>query len=366
MTDTYHQLPVQWAKEAIKAAQDRPTPRPHLGASQIGNECRADLWHGWRWNVKAEFDAETHLRFLDGHRSEDVMADYLRKAGVKLSTGTANGDQHRVSMFGGHFAGSLDGIILGGVPWHHDKDERSVWEHKAVNEKKFKKLIELDQKKGLDALVEWDEVYYAQGQIYMLLKGINTHWLTCSTPGCRDFTAVMTKLNRDYAQAMLAKAENIITSFNIPPRAFAKPDFYKAKFLNSYDILYRDKIPAPNHRNSIFANPLHSEDRKDGAWRDDYTKRIVPVSEQDIAPLHHLYIPDLIPFADCVEIDGQNDNPMWVKYVMDDGTEFYNCHEGMQGNMAFSSRELAHLTAEQIRDPNVNDIRMKLSGVVTG
>ena len=352
-----HIIPLEEIKTAIKTEQDRPTPRYHLGASQIGAECRADLWHSFHWSVKAEFDANTHLRFLDGHRSEDVMAEYIRKAGYRLSAVDVDGSQYSFKAFGGHFAGSLDGIIRGGMPWHKKASESTIWEHKACNEKKWKDLERLGVKCNQEALEKWDEVYFAQAQIYMHMRGIKTHWLTCSTPGCRDFTAILTHYNKGYAQAMMAKAEILIGSANVPPKAYKTGDYYKAKFLSSYDLLYRGAIPEPNFRNSLFSFPIMDPDREDAAWFDDYVGREMTQYDQNQRPPHHLWMPTFIHYAECVGVEDNTDKPRWAVYKLPCGHVFYNCQFGMEGDNAFNSEEMRWLDAESIKDPTLRQLR---------
>lgn len=368
MTDLYlPNKPLDDTKAAIKMYYDRNTPRPHLGCSEIGKECRAELFHSFRWSVRSEFDADTHLRFQDGHRSEDVMAQYLKMAGVNLYT-EKNGKQFSVSVLGGHFAGSMDGLIYGGLPWHKKRNELTVWEHKAVNDSKFKKLIklvnELGEEAKITALKEWDEVYYAQSQMYMHLTGAKSHWLTCSLAGCRDFTGAVTLYNQAEAEALLAKAETIITAHTIPEKAFSDPAFFKAKFLNARDLIYFDKVPAPNARNSLFSFPV-VDDSTDAVWWDEYDNQPIPLECQHIAPDFHLWNPTFIPYARCVSMENSL-TPRYTVYELEDGTQFYNCQKGMEGKNAFNSHEMQFLTPELIKDPNVDKFRLEFGAKVTG
>lgn len=369
MADLYlPNKPLDETKIAIKKHYDRNTPRPHLGCSEIGKECRAELFHSFRWSVKSEFDAETHLRFLDGHRSEDVMAQYLMMSGVNLYTHGKDGKQFGVSILGGHFAGSMDGLIYGGLPWHKKRNELTVWEHKAVNDGKFNKLIKLVNELGPDgkisALREWDEVYYAQAQMYMHLSGAKSHWLTCSTAGCRDFTGVATKYNQDVAEALVAKAETVITAHDCPAHAYGDPSFFKAKFLNARDLIYLDKVPAPNARNSLFSFPI-VDDSNDAVWWDDYDSQPIPLECQEKAPQFHLWNPTFIPYARCVKLDDRA-QPRYAIYELDDGTQFYNCQYGMEGKGAYNSTEMQFLTPDLIKDRNIETLRKGFGGLVTG
>lgn len=356
--------PIAQIKAAVKKRFDSPHPRSHLGASEIGGACRADLWHKFRWNTTAEFSADTHLKFQDGHRSEFVMADYIRRAGYNLRTADSSGRQFSLMRLGGHFAGSVDGIIEGQMPFHTGANQRTVWEHKATNDSKFKKLVKLTAKDPANALREWDEVYFAQAQVYMHCLNIQHHWLTCSTAGCRDFTAVHTAYCREYAEAMLLKAETIITSDAPFAPAFSNPDSFQAKFLNSRDLLYFNGIPAPTFRNSAFSSPVVDESRFDAAWRCDFLGREVSKSEQLIVPHYHLFIPQLIPFANAIAMEDAA-QPRWIQYELkSNGFKFYNVQRGLEAPHVYNSWELQHLTPDLIQDPNVESFRSTLGGTV--
>ncbi len=351
--------PLYDAKLAIKKYYDCNTPRGHLGCSEIGRECMADLWHSFRWNVRAEFDANTHLRFQDGHRSEDVMAEYLKMSGVNLTTTDSDGGQFRVSVHGGHFAGSMDGIIRGGMPWHKRRGEMTIWEHKATGDAKFSKLEKLVEELGDDAhkyaLKQWDEVYYAQAQMYMHLTGAKTHWLTCSTAGVRNFTGVITIYDQAFAESLMHKAELIISSDTPPSNAFTDPSFFKAKFLKAKELIYHGKVPEPNARNSLFSSPV-IDDSTNAVWWDHYNNEPIPLECQATPPKHHLWIPDLIPYARCVSMENSL-TPRYTVYELEDGTQFYNCQFGMEGKNAFNSNEMRFLTPELIKDPNIDTLR---------
>ncbi|HHP0467280.1 TPA: hypothetical protein ACRZZI_004941 [Vibrio harveyi] len=295
------------------------------------------------------------------------MADYLRMAGINLHT-KSKGKQFGVSALGGHFSGSLDGIIYGGLPWHKKRKEMTVWEHKATNDSKFNKLEKLVDEFGdtaqLYALKAWDEVYFAQAQMYMHLTGAKSHWLTCSTAGCRAFTAVITLYDQAIAEALLMKAETIITAHEIPAKAYTDPSFFKAKFLNARDYIYFNKVPKPNARNSLFSFPV-VDDSSNAVWWDEYDNQPIPLECQHIAPDFHLWNPTFIPYARCVSMENSL-TPRYTVYELEDGTQFYNCQKGMEGKNAFNSHEMQFLSPELIKDPNIELLRKEFKALATG
>jgi hypothetical protein len=61
-------------------------PRPHLGASQIGNDCNRALWYSFRWAVWPHFDGRTLRLFDRGQREEAVFVEELRRIGARASS----------------------------------------------------------------------------------------------------------------------------------------------------------------------------------------------------------------------------------------------------------------------------------------
>jgi hypothetical protein len=207
--------------------------RNYLGASSIADPCNRKLWMRLHSQRKEVFDADTLRRFNDGHRSEDVMAAHLRLVpGIELHTYIEGikppalinefDDQHGKwnqygfedkslgpKVFSGHYDGVILGILQAPKTWH-------IWEHKAVNEKKFAKALELRRADEKKALEQWDKVYYGQAVINMFKEGLTRHYMTISTPGCRAWTSFRTEENPVYAEALIRKAGRII-NMKTPP-----------------------------------------------------------------------------------------------------------------------------------------------------
>jgi hypothetical protein len=84
--------------------------RPHLGGSQIGNECSRALWYQFRHAWSPNFEGRMLRLFETGDREEDRIVANLRAVGVTIwEKDPETGLQVRFEACGGHFAMSLDG-----------------------------------------------------------------------------------------------------------------------------------------------------------------------------------------------------------------------------------------------------------------
>lgn len=245
-------------KAAMELAQDT-RPRSHLGASAIGHPCSRKLWYGFHWVAPMTFYADTLTRFDDGHRSEDIVAERLRMVHeIELLTHTEDGNQYRFTDLGGHFAGSADGLVRGLL---QAPKTPHVWEHKCVNEKKFAKLDKLKIEKGeKSALAHWDEVYFAQAQVYMHYFKMTRHYLTCATPGSRDLTSCRTDYDRSIAESLVQKAQAVIASDAPPTKLSEKPDYYLCKWCDFKEQCHYGMPVDANCRTCANSQPV------DGGW----------------------------------------------------------------------------------------------------
>jgi len=232
--------------EILEQANAAQPKRNYIGASSIADPCSRKLWMRLHSQRKETFDAKTLRRFNDGHRSEDVMAAHLRLVpGIELHTYIEGikppalinefDDQYdKWNQYGfedktlgpkplsGHYDGVIRGIVQAPKTWH-------IWEHKAVNEKKFDKAKELRRIDEKTALKEWDGIYYGQAVINMFKEGLTRHYMTISTPGCRDYTSFRTEENPVYAEVLIRKAKRIINA-DTPPECTC--DFMTQKYNN--------------------------------------------------------------------------------------------------------------------------------------
>jgi hypothetical protein len=284
--------PTLAALDALHAqASGSDTPRPYLGASQIGDPCTRKLWYSFRWALTRTISASGYRAIHDGHRGERVMADWLRSIpGIQLWTMDPENDAQPIGFqdCAGHFRGHLDGIILG---LYQAPKTPHVWEHKQVNEAKFNKLIKLIQQHGEKAaLAEWDEVYFSQAQIYMRELELTRHYLTVCSPGNRAMVSCRTEYQAKPAKALLGKAEGVITSDRPPIKLREDPTWYQCKWCDFHPICHGDALPAVNCRTCAHSTArLNPEQR----WTCELKQPAIDAPDQPGCD-HHAFHPDLV------------------------------------------------------------------------
>jgi len=285
---------------ALEASAAGEEARPYFGMSSAGDECARKLWLRFRWAVRERHSAKTLKAFADGHAGEALQAARLRLVpGLTLLTTDEHGEQFALQACGGHLRGHMDGVVLGLLQapktWH-------VWEHKQVNEAKYKALQKLIAEKGeKDALEAWDAVYFGQAQGYMKLAELKRHYLTVSTPGGRETIAVRTEYQADKAKALLERAEKIIFAEQPPERISTDAAFYLCKWCSFYSLCHDTAAPAVSCRTCAHATP-----ERDGTWTCAHNDRdAIPIEFQRIGCDDHRYIPRLV--ENFAEIENDED-----------------------------------------------------------
>lgn len=232
--------------EHIEEESAKEPPRGYIGASSIGNECELALWMQYKYpQYRKPTHAELTLAANDGHRSEALTAEYIRKQIIKypdlqLITHDESGNQLGFSDLGGKFQGHWDGRILGlpAAPktWH-------IWEHKAKNQNFYDKLIRLKENNDeKEVLKQWDYLYYCQAIVYMEYSGCIRHYMTVSTSGTRKYQSLRTNEDPKLAKLLRNKAERI-SKYIIPPIGISEnPSFYKCKSFCDFS----EKCPSIN------------------------------------------------------------------------------------------------------------------------
>lgn len=212
---------------ALEAAQ-QPYASANIGFGEIGHDCSRYLWYKINLNEPEVFNADTLRIFRNGHIDERNMAEDLRKVdGVLLYTNdeARENKQYKFEALGGRFTGRLDGVIVG---LKQAPKTPHLWEHKSVNDKKFDALVKCKNVK------EWDIKYYAQAQSNMLHADLERCYMTVSTPGLRRVTSIRFDLDKDYAKALVKKAERIINAKE-PPERIGGPDWFQCKHCRFYE-----------------------------------------------------------------------------------------------------------------------------------
>jgi len=240
--------------------------RTHLGGSLIAHSCARHVWYNFRWAATETPEPRMVRLWARGDREEEVFEDLLRLAGMEIHTLDAStGTQFRISDFGGHYGGSLDGIGLGfpTLP--------GIWlllEFKTHNNKSFTKL----KKEGVE---KSKPQHYGQMQTYMGYKGL-THALYCAVNKDNDelhFEIVL--FNEPIFNRYKMRAANTIGDQNPPAKISQSSAWFECRFCEFADVCHRDALPYRNCRTCKFAEPNIDT----GKW--DCTKHKKQLSKQE-------------------------------------------------------------------------------------
>ena len=269
--------------------------RPHLGGSQIGNDCSRALWYQFRHAWSPSFDGRMLRLFETGDREEDRVVSNLRAVGVKVwERDPDTGKQVRFEGCGGHFALSLDGVGEGFA----ESSKPHTLEFKTMNEKNFKTTKNMGVQKA-------KPVYWAQCQIGMHLSGLDWCYFFAVNKNTDEMYGERIKLDKAEAQGLMDKADGIVFSALPPSKLHEDPSNWQCKFCNYWAVCHGCKIPEVSCRTCSHVTP-----EKDGTWTCAKGKPVETCSE-------HLYIPQIMP-KDLVVIDAGDD---FVEYEDQDTGE---------------------------------------------
>lgn len=186
-----------------------------------------------------------------GHREEAAFIALLRQAGVTVWEVDTDGEQFRVSDHGGHFGGSLDGIVLGLL----ELNEPCLLEMKTYNEKRFKKLVSAGVRES-----DWS--YFVQQQIYMRKRGLRWSLFVAVNKNDDSLHFELVPLEEMIADRYLDRAGLIIGAPTPPPRIKDDSTYYICKFCDFRSVCHKGEMPLRNCRTCAESYPA-----EDGTWQ---------------------------------------------------------------------------------------------------
>lgn len=287
--------------------------RPHLGASMIGSECHRYLWYAFRWANKPDFEGRMLRLFERGHREEAWIVEELVAIGMRVETvdrtqpidaETGTHPQYRFKEHGGHFAGSVDGALLGVIEapktWH-------LLEVKTSNDKRFIVL----QKEGVE---KSNPRHHDQMQIYMHELKLKRALYICVNKNNDHIYTERIKYDKDTALAILAKAGTIISAPEPLTKLSEDPAFWSCKFCDSRPHCHLGEAEhlQRNCRTCLSSTPLDN-----GTWRCDYFWKPLSIEDQRKGCDQHLFIPKLLPW----ELIDVHEPTRTITYKTSDGDE---------------------------------------------
>jgi hypothetical protein len=132
------------------------------------------------------------------------------------------------------------------------------------------------------------------------------HYLTCSTAGGRELTAVRTNADPVTATKLRDKAKRIITSNEPLQRISDDKTFYKCGWCRFKGLCHEKAAPTRDCRNCCHA----TANIETGLW--DCKKHNCEATELCTS---HRFLPGLIPGEPTDANEAEN----WIEYKMDDG-----------------------------------------------
>ena len=154
--------------------------------------------------------------------------------------------------------------------------------------------------------------------MYMHGLKIDRHYLTVSTPGCRDFVSVRTEYQVDQAIIFENKAKRIAYENRIPSRLSQDPAFFGCKFCDHHETCHGNKLPLINCRTCA-----HSTAIPGGTWTCEKFGVETDYEAQAAACKHHRFHPDLVPGQPLVQgFSPSDDTTPAIVYQLRDGSGF--------------------------------------------
>lgn len=240
-------------------------PRKHLGASLIGRECLRELWYTFRWCNHKKHDGRQQRLFNRGHREEDRFIEWLRGIGCTTWNETEDGKQFRVSgLCGGHFGGSLDGILQLPQSWNVNLAAFLSEFKTSGTGRKFSDLLQQGVK------VTKPE-HYAQMCIYGKAYQFKWALYLSINKNDDDLHVEIVPLDWSFATELERKAEVIVFS-PTPPKKVSESKAYQAcSFCDHKKICHEMEPVNRNCRSCKNARPI-----PDGMWHCDRWQSPIP------------------------------------------------------------------------------------------
>ena len=276
----------------------RNAHRPHLGGSQIGNNCTRALWYQFRWAFTEQHEGRILRLFETGEREELRVIQNLRAAGCTVwDRDPHTGQQFRYTAHGGHFALSLDGVVEG-LP---ESSKPHTLEVKTMSEKHFKTLQNL-------GVATAKPVYYAQCQIGMHLSGLDRCLFIVVNKNTDEIYAERLRVDHAFAKGLLEVAHKIIFAEHPPIKISNDPAWFECKFCPYHSICHGDGAAELNCRTCAFSTAEEA-----GGWTCARHKKSLDEIDQRSGCGDHIYNPELVKLP--VHDSGED----WIDYINEDG-----------------------------------------------
>ena len=240
--------------EAIEEAQDDGL-RNHLGPSKLSSPCDRAVWYDHRWYSRRYLQARVLRIFDRGNREERVIVGHLRAAGIIVRNVDEDGRQFGFSTFGGHFMGSVDGIIElpKGLAATTGLNGQGLLEIKTMNDKKYRKVtreeaIPISHYDQMQAYMHFRDLKWG---LHVAANKNDDHWLYTVVP----YSPVQ-------AKHVVERAESILRAKRPPKRLSDTGTYYICRICDHRDVCHRGQEQVVSCRSC-----RHSRMAEDSLWR---------------------------------------------------------------------------------------------------
>ena len=315
-------------------AEKESRSRGHLGFRGIGDDDEYKQWMGFHWCLPSTFGGRM-LRLFDlGNRIEDQVVDNIRDTDViSIASHDKDGNQFRASFFGGHFAGSCDGLLKGVFP-PPSEEVVLLLEVKSANDKRFKELVKLQSYEA------WSETYRWQIHAYMGALQLGLCMVVVVNKNTSEVYEEIIDFNPDLWEKAQARAWRIITSDGPNKETRMSEKDWRMKNESSLyrDIYYGRRLPeSVNCRNCVNSKPL--TDSNGAVWFCKRKNKSLTLQEQRDGCRDHMWIPALLN-ANHLPGKSTDDSMAYQVGIM----EFYNSTSEVTGEYHYSSSEIRELS----------------------
>jgi len=237
-------------------------PRTYMGASVIGDDCRAKIWGDFRWLSIEKFTGQKLRLFNRGHLEEARFAKLLKAIGFDLREFDEHGEQYGLKGCDGHFGGHLDGMAKPPARYGIAGDLVLLVEEKSHNEKSFKKLAgdknqdasyNLLLRQGGEGMRLSKPQHYAQmacyGRAYKLQFGL---YVAVNKETDEIYFEII-ELDWRYADDLFLKAQMLIKAQTMPQKIAQTETFWKCKGCSQSPVCHRGVAPPKSCRSCVYA-----------------------------------------------------------------------------------------------------------------
>ena len=270
-------------------SSDQDDFRTHLGASEIGHKCSRFIWYKFRWCFKVEFDGAMLRLFNRGHTEEHRFVKWLTKAGFKVEQFdfshkklwfsdidhrfivsenepmcyqhvSDNDFYHKMaigagvdlpqfcfSSVGGHYGGSCDGKVWAPSEWGFDKPFLLECKTNKTGSE-FNNL----KKKGVRSE---KRQHYSQFNVYADKFNLDYILYLNTDKNTDEIYCEVLEVDKNEAQRMEQKAEQIIIAREPPPRLSDNPAYWECNMCDAKDICFGKQPVEKNCRSCVYAVP---------------------------------------------------------------------------------------------------------------